>query len=256
MLKKRLTIGRFHSERRFEHWGSSLAYASVLKQRSRRTGWLGRVLVIVLGLAVAGLAGAPIAYMLWPGPKAISPDAPSLPITVGGTVFNVPPAAIRVKMQRRPGPQPRIDLNFLWPSLAPPDAAAKPSLHGAPRTIDRLFVTIAASESTLAPSERLKIIYPRYADHGVFGPDGLMIQAFRDGSPYQGEELILDPALPEHFPLRCTRHSGGTPPMCLHERRVGGADITVRFPREWLSDWRSVAAGIDRLLAGLVPALQ
>jgi hypothetical protein len=40
---------------------------------------------------------------------------------------------------------------------------------------------------------------------------------------------------------------------CLLERRIGNADITVRFPRDWLSDWKSVAAGIDRLMARLHP---
>ena len=50
-------------------------------------------------------------------PQAISPDAPSLPITIGGVAFNVPPAAIRFKVQRRAGAQARIDLNFVWPSL-------------------------------------------------------------------------------------------------------------------------------------------
>jgi hypothetical protein len=43
--------------------------------------------------------------------------------------------------------------------------------------------------------------------------------------------------------------------MCLHERRIGGADVTVRFPRAWLDDWWSVADGIDRLIAGFRPAL-
>jgi hypothetical protein len=41
--------------------------------------------------------------------------------------------------------------------------------------------------------------------------------------------------------------------MCLHERRIGGADVTLRFPREWLSDWRAVADGLDRLIAGFRP---
>src|SRR6187455_791944 len=103
------------------------AYAGTMgRQRRRGPGWLGRVLVVILGMMVAALAGAPIAYMLWPQPRAISPDAPSLPITVGGVVFNVPPAAIRVRMQRRPGAQARIDLTFVWPELTPPDASIKP----------------------------------------------------------------------------------------------------------------------------------
>ena len=106
----------------------------------------------------------------------------------------------------------------------------------------------------MAPAERLKVIYPRYADAApIVGTDGLSLQGFRDGSPYQGEDLIQDAAAPERFMLRCTRQIAATPAMCLHERRIGGADVTVRFPRAWLEDWRSVADGIDRLIAGFRP---
>jgi hypothetical protein len=252
MLKTRLTLASFDSA------GDSSSdimatYASAIGRRRQRSNWLSRTLVAMLALAAAGIACVPIAYMLWPQPKAIAPDAPSLPITIGGVVFNVPPAAIRVKMQRRPGQQARVDLSFVWPSLTPPDATARPAANAASGAVDRMFVTITATDGTMPPGERLTFIYPRYADHGVVGPDGLMLHSFRNGSPYQGEDLILEPAEPERFLLRCTRPNGGTPPMCLHERRIGGADVTVRFPREWLSDWHAVAAGVDRLLTALRP---
>ncbi len=142
-----------------------MAYAGTLGHRRRHgSGLPGRLVGIMVGVAVAGLAGAPIAYMLWPAPKAISLDAPSLPITIGGMAFNVPPAAIRFKVQRRPGAQARVDLSFVWPSLTPPDLSIKPLPSDAPDISDRLFVTIAASDNTLSPAERLKTIYPRYAD--------------------------------------------------------------------------------------------
>jgi hypothetical protein len=35
--------------------------------------------------------------------------------------------------------------------------------------------------------------------------------------------------------------------MCLSERRVDGADLTFRFPRSWLSQWRNVANAMERL---------
>lgn len=234
-----------------------MAYAGTLGHRRRQAGGgkLARLLMVALGLVGAGLAGAPVAYMLWPAPAAVSPDAPSLPITIGGMAFNVPPAAIRFKVQRRPGAQPRVDLTFVWPWLTPPDLSVKPSPTDTPDVSDRLFVTIAASDSTLSPAERLKTIYPRYADAApIVGGDGLSLQGFRDGSPYQGEDLILQPAAPERFLLRCTRQIAATPAMCLHERRLGGADVTVRFPRAWLDNWQSVADGIDRLIAGFRPA--
>jgi hypothetical protein len=39
--------------------------------------------------------------------------------------------------------------------------------------------------------------------------------------------------------------------MCLYDHRIGLADITVRFPRDWLDDWRNVASRIDQLIKSL-----
>jgi hypothetical protein len=232
-----------------------MAYAATLGRRRRKSGSLiGRILVMFAGLVAAGVAAAPVAYMLWPVGTTLAPDAPSIPVTIGGVAFNVPPAAIRFKMQRKSGTQPRIDMTFVWPSMTPPDPAIKPQPTDTPDVTDRLFVTIAASDTTLAPMERLKTIYPRYLDAApIVSTDGLSTQVFRDGTAYQGEDLVLDPSQPEQFLLRCTRITGLTPAMCLHERRIGGADVTVRFPRDWLSDWRAVSGAIDRLIAGFKP---
>ena len=41
--------------------------------------------------------------------------------------------------------------------------------------------------------------------------------------------------------------------MCLYVRRIGEADVTVRFLRDWLSDWRTVAGNIERLMTKLRP---
>ena len=88
----------------------------------RRSSHGPLLLPFVVFAAIALMAFVYIGYVLWPrwpGPP-VGPDAPALPITVAGVTFNVPPAAIRVPVQRRPGAQERIDLAFLWPSLEPP----------------------------------------------------------------------------------------------------------------------------------------
>jgi hypothetical protein len=237
--------------------GYVMSYAGTMGHRRRQRGGSthSRLLVAAIGLIATAVACAPVAWMLWPAPAAFAPDAPSIPVTIGGVYFNVPPAAIRFRVQRRPGAQPRVDLAFLWPSLSPPDASVKPQPTDTPDVTDRLFVTIAATDGTLAPLERLKTIYPRYLDAApVVGADGLSQQGFRDNTAYQGEDLMLDPAQPERFLLRCTRQAGSTPAMCLHERRIGGAEITVRFPRTWLTDWRKVSDGIEKLIGSFKPS--
>ncbi len=213
-------------------------------------------------LAVAA-AAAFILAVLWPsgwqGPPS-GPNAPALPVTVAGVIFNIPPAAIRLPIQRQPGAHERLDLAFLWPSLQPPDSAAPPNVptKGAakPQSFERVFITIVPARNTLPPSERVRTIYPRFAEsESSEGPDGLAVLAFQQGSPYQGEDLIYDAAMPENFLVRCTRNGAGpTPGVCLYSKRIGEADVTVRIQRDWLEDWRSIAGNIEALLAKLRPA--
>jgi hypothetical protein len=233
-----------------------MVHTATMTRRQRQGGGiLARALVAALGIAATALAGSAVAYMVWPAPAPLSPDAPALPITIGNVLFNVPPAAIRFKAQRRSGDQARIDLTFVWPSLTPPDPTIKPKPSDSPDVTDRLFMTIAASDNTLAPIERVKTIYPRYLDGTpIVGSDGLSRQSFRNGSAYQGDELIFDPAAQERFLLRCARQAGPMPAMCLHERRIAGADLMLRFPRAWLDDWRTTASRIERLIASINPA--
>ncbi len=225
-----------------------------LTGRGAGGGLLQFALLVLISLAVTALGF--IGYALWPNSSDadVAVDAPALPITVAGVLFNLPPQAIRVAAQRHSGAQERVDLAFLWPSLAPPDPAGPaPALTAR----DRVFFTIAAAAS-LAPLERLKTIYPRYtATEPAPGPAGLAIFAFRDGSPYQGEDLAFDAQAPEKFLARCARTVNAlTPGTCLAERRIGNADVTTRFPREWLENWRDVEAKLDGLIARLRPAGQ
>jgi hypothetical protein len=224
------------------------------RKRSASTGLL--FALATLGALIA-LAGSIVALVMWPRwPVAIAPDAPSVPITVGGVLFNLPPASIRVPAQRAAGTQARLDLAFLWPSLQAPGPPAKAVVSEEAPPIDRLFVTIMVQTTALSPAERVKSIYPRYlADTQFDGPDGLKVISFRDGTPYQGEDIYFDPSAQPGFLARCNRPGkAATPGMCLSERRIGNADVTVRFPSEWLTDWRNVAAGIEKLIAGMKPA--
>src|SRR5262245_31093608 len=229
---------------------SDLPYAA----RRQRPGW-ALALALAALLALAAVAATFIAYVLWPRWPGLpmGADAPALPITIAGTAFNVPPAAMRIPLQRRAGAHERVDLAFLWPSLEPPAVAVRTPGAIAPQAIDRLFVTIASAGDTLPPAERIKTIYPRYvAADAIAEPNGLVVRAFRSGTPYQGEDLIQDTAA--GFLVRCSRDSAGpTPGICLFSRRIEHADIVVRFPRDWLSDWRALDAGIERLIESLRP---
>jgi hypothetical protein len=222
----------------------------------RRTGHNPITAPLLVFGAVVLLAGLYIAYILWPrwpqGP--VSLNAPSLPIVVSGVTFNVEPAAIRIALQRRPGTQQRVDLSYLWPSLAPPDPATKPTVGAPVDPNERVFVTLSSGDATLPLMERVQTIYPRYlVPQPVAGFPGLTYRGFRDDSPYQGEDLVFESNAPEHFLARCSRKGVTNSGVCLLERRIGNADITFRFPRDWLPDWENVAKGVDRLVARLHP---
>ena len=227
--------------------------ARAARIRSAGSVWLALGVPAVLVVLVGCVAF--ILWPRWPG-AAATPDAPSLPITVGGYLFNVPPAAIRVPLQRHAGPQERIDLAFLWPELTPPDPTVKPALHEEPLTFDRLFISLAGFSGALSAPERFREIYPRYFADGQFaGPDGLIVKRFRDGTPYQGDDLFYDPTMQDAFMARCSRPGAGeTPGICLVERRIAGAvDVTIRFPRDWLIEWRILAKAIDHVIRTLRP---
>ncbi len=133
------------------------------RERSR-----SHMIPIMLACAVAAGAIALVAYLLWPtwGPDASSTPA-RLPVSIGATLFNVPTAAIRMKIQRHSGPQERVDLSFAFPSLEPPDApkhVSADTVEEAMQPIDRIFLSIAAHHDTLAPDARVRTIYPRYLE--------------------------------------------------------------------------------------------
>lgn len=237
---------------------ASLAHQShsAARQRNKPRGHnplFAPLLVFCTLLAIGSLY---IGYILWPRwPEApVARDAPSLPVVVAGTAFNIEPAAIRQPVQRKPGTQERIDLAYMWPSLLPPEPTATATTGPQPDPTERLFITIQSGEITLPLSERVETIYPRYLETAsVQGPNGLTVRPFRDGTAYQGEDLVLDPSSPDHFTARCTRKGVGNSGSCLMERRVGDADITIRFPRDWLADWSAIAGGVDKLMARLAP---
>jgi hypothetical protein len=236
--------------------------------RARTRGRKGAVFTWPFSLAVLLVAAATtfVSYALWPTwpSDLVALDAPALPITVAGVLFQIPPAAIRETVQRHPGQHERVDLVFAWPSLTPPTedkSEKKPPLStdtaiaaAAEPEKERLFVTIEGLNGVLPPLERLRTIYPRYVEaQAGAGPDGLVIVPFRGGTPYEGEDLIYAGTDPEQFFARCTRQDRAVPGTCIDERALDAAEITMRFPRDWLTEWRNVTASFDRLTGQLHP---
>ncbi|MBW7962962.1 hypothetical protein [Bradyrhizobium sp. BR 10261] len=232
---------------------SSRTNAKMSAKMSAKARARTHLVPLALTGAFAASAVGLVAYLLWPTWSTGGTDAPDkLPVSVGGTLFNLPVSAIRMKIQRHSGPQERIDLDFLYPSLEAPSGpthVTADTVDTAMQPIDRIFLSIAAHHDALSPEQRTTTIYPRYLEQAATVPDdGLTMRSFRGDTSYGGEDLYSasSPALT----ARCMRDAA-TPGMCLSERRVDGADLTFRFPRSWLSQWRGVAEAMDKLTAQL-----
>jgi len=222
------------------------------RRRPSQGRYYGMALLSAL-LSISAIAL--VAYLLWPTWQRAQPEAPAkLPINIGGILFNVPPMAIREKVQRHSGPQERVDLSFEYPSLAPPGVPGRvsaESVEAVQDTLKRIFLSIAEHHGAMSPDIRLQTIYPRYLEPTITPvADGLTLQPFRDGTPYEQEDLLLGQVDATRFVARCTRNQE-TPGTCLAEQRIDGVDLTFRFPRDWLPQWRDVVSAMDRLITQL-----
>ena len=173
------------------------------RSRPRRAGHNPLLAPLVLFIAATIVSAGYVGYVLWPRwPEApVANNAPPIPIVVAGVTFNIQPAAIRRDVQRHPGEQTRVDLVYLWPSLTPPDPAAKPAVHTPVNPERRLFVSIESGDDTLPLMQRVQAVYPHFlVAQPTAGPPGLTLRGFRDGTPYQGEELVFEFGSAHAFP--------------------------------------------------------
>ena len=183
-------------------------------------------------------------------------DAPAIPVTVAGVLFDVPPAAIREAVQRHPGQHERIDLAFEWPSLTPPNAGRQIGRQAAARMPRTPSAAAAASRERTAVRHHRRLgrgaAAARTAAHHLSalrrsrrptaGPDGLAILPFRAGTPYEGEDLVYvgDQSRAVFRPLHA-RGAQRCPAPASRSACSTRPQITLRFPRDWLGDWRNVA---------------
>jgi hypothetical protein len=211
--------------------------------RQRAAGGLLAVPIVAI-VVLCVLALGYVTYVLRPRIEATPAalDAPPLPIVVADTLFRVPPRALRVALQRRPGTQERLDLAFFWPAMTP---AADPSEDDLAASAGRIFVTIAPNDGIASPAERLKSIYPRHLARTVnVGPDGLSAVAFLDDTPYQGEDLLFDETAPDRFLVARATNAPRPEVASMSEMSVRPSSRCGFHARCWRSGARSSPARI------------
>jgi hypothetical protein len=198
---------------------------------------------IVIGAMVTGS----VVWSLRPQPVAQERSA----LVRIGDQWLVPPLALM-------GPTPEdvqheaglLRLRLAWPSLGPAKGAAD------------IHVMIVPADQNFDPAAQLKT-WSRFLTSAAWSnPGGLVVRNFRKGTPFEQDELYL--ALPDgrSFAALCPMQPAANPqnPVaapampeepCRATMRHGPFDISLRFPREALTNWQGLSTGVKALIDSL-----
>ena len=119
-----------------------------------------------------------------------------------------------------------------------PERAANPGVvveHGRPRLRDHRRERRRAA-ARRAREDHLSALSRNAPDPQR--PGGLIVQPVPRRHALSGRGPDLRQGAPASSSAARATARGATLGMCLYDRRIGGADLTVRFPRDWLDDWQ------------------
>lgn len=207
-------------------------------------------LVLLTSLLVVRLALGTFEVFVRDAEK--SPDPAPVSITVGAVPLAVPGNMIRYAADRG-GDLAKVDLFADWrngegyslerAALFQPGAAGTPVVYFALRP----------TEGSMSPEFRFRSVYPRVlAEDSRTEAGGIMVRGFKRGYGYDGEELYIarDPERP--LAARCLIDESEEASACLSEFRTadGRLDVSYRFRRDQVAEWREIDAALRRLVAG------
>ncbi len=196
-----------------------------------------------LGLAVAGhYFGRDIAL------GGHSEDATLQEIVIGNDVLDLPANMIRFRKQRQSGVAGRVDIYLRWPDMQGYEPKFWADFNSAEAEKRILFAAFEPRVDAYDMSGRYGPVYSRLTSGpGAKGPAGLTIQPFLTESEFVNEELVVGPeqAGKAPFVARCldAATSRNNRASCQRDVFVGKTlQLTYRFPREMLKDWREIDA--------------
>ena len=206
------------------------------------------VFYAALGLAAVSIALAVAGRHLGHGIALAghTEDTTPLEIVMGNSVLNLPANMIRFESQRQNGVAKRVDLYLHWPDMQGyrPDLTDDFNGLGAEKRL--VFATLEPRMDPLDMSQRYGPVYATLTTGpGIKGPSGLTIQRFRPDSGYANEELVVSAERAGTLPFiaRCLDATTTKDNFagCQRDIFVGeDLQLTYRFPRELLQDWREV----------------
>jgi len=220
----------------------------------QHSGWL-----IPLGLAIAilGFCGLFLGWYLRPGPKAgIAPTGRStiVHVSVRGVNFTIPANFIESSAGRAGGDQDSVAVAALFPTFRGYSEADARLFAGNAPDSPVIHVVLRGDPNNLAPEARLARIYRPYITDakGAAGPFGLTQYGFRKDSGYDQNDLFAGRGEKGLVLFLCERASSALPsPNCIVIDRPIAANLgfSYRFKRAYLSRWREMASGVNRLIA-------
>lgn len=221
-------------------------------QRQGRGG-LGFVLLVSGALLLLPL-GLCVIY-LW---QRSGPAAGQIQVTLGAVRLAFDARYARFLPGRAGGQLDQVDLAAHFPDFAPAGEinGLSPSSDMAARHELQVFLTLTPIAKGLDPAERVSKLYARFLEEEEWShPGGLVMRRFAAGSPFANEDLYLTPPEGKLFAARCARPASqpdGLPDTCLHEFRLGGLNVQLRFSPARLADWDAMTEGARQLVARML----
>jgi hypothetical protein len=211
---------------------------------------------ILLIVAVGGLTRTIIqvyhdAMML----TGLTTDRSPVHLAIGAEELVIPGNMIRSDRTRRGGPVERADLALYWPTLDGYSEGLADAFRDDGPNAPIIYATISTRDEHLDSTGRLDEVYARFfVDKPLPGPAGLVGRKLSAESGYDGEIIYFMPSEPRPFVARCLADaSPDVPATCLRDVNFGrGLSVLYRFNRDVLPDWRTLDAGMQKLVTGFL----
>mgnify|MGYP001186340518 CR=1 FL=1 len=216
----------------------------------------GRTTLTALGVAL-GVAALLAAAAIWLATRSGPARAGLEHALVGDALLAYPAAYARTPLAAPAGRVERLDLAAAFPDFQPAGEAkgATTQAELAARAERLVFLALTADDKSLEPAERPAKLYAPFLEPiGYARPGGLVMRRFQQGSPYEGETLMMTPPEGRAFWARCPAQAeGGAQGLrepCFTEMRLDGLNLTLRFSPALLPDWERLRDGARALVEG------
>jgi hypothetical protein len=168
---------------------------------------------------------------------------------IGNDVIMAPANAIRFERGRHDGIASRLDLYLDWPEMEGYSEKARDAFNHAHGEKRILFLSFEERAMSRDMSGRFKPIYSQLITRpGTPGPAGLTFYGFVEKSGYLNETLaVADRQGMDPFVARCLIGPSADESLAPCERDVQVGDnlsLSYRFPKELLTEWRSLDIAI------------